>query len=92
MDLPLQTSKEGGIGLKPRKCYPLKVDPLYEVNWGDGSHTHFHGSTRCLICGMQMELPSSFVLNGVTCTDCRLRQKRVVEEWESENELPDPNQ
>ena len=63
-----------------------------EDYWGDSSHTHFHGTTRCLICGMQMELPSSFVLNGVTCTDCRLRQKRVVEEWESENELTDPNQ
>ena len=65
---------------------------MREGYWGDGSHTHFHGTTRCLICGMQMELPSSFVLNGVTCTDCRLRQKRVVEEWESENELTDPNQ
>ena len=65
---------------------------MREGYWGDGSHTHFHRTTRCLICGMQMELPSSFVLNGVTCTDCRLRQKRVVEEWESENELTEQNQ
>jgi len=55
--------------------------------WGDSSHAHFISTTRCLICGMQMELPSSFVLNGVTCSDCRLRQKRVVEEWESDNEI-----
>ena len=65
---------------------------MREGYWGDSSHSCFHGTTRCLICGMRMELPLSFVLNGVTCTDCRLRQKRVVEECESENELTNPYQ
>ena len=73
----LGTDPSGRQAKTERRIFWLMRDG----HWREGDHAHPFSSTQCVICGRALQLLSSFALDEVTCTNCRLRQKKVVEEW-----------